>query len=766
MNAIFCITRRGWLAYFLSILFVVSSAFAFDSFTIENIRVTGLQRISEGAVFNELPFNTGELMDERRSAEAIRALFRTGFFKDVNLQRDGNVLVIAVTERPAISEITFAGNKDITSDQLKEALEKIGLAKGRVFNPSSLDKVEGELQRQYFNRGKYGVSIKSEIKPLERNRVDISINIAEGQVAKIRSITIVGNTVFDDDTLLGRLELNTPTMFSFISGNDRYDKPKLTADLETLRSYYLDRGYINFTIDSTQVSITPDKKNVYITINISEGDRFSVKEVKLDGDLIVPEEELARLISLAPGDIFSRKLSSESSSKISERLGDEGYAFTNINTIPDINMGTKEVSLTFFVDPGRRIYVRRLGIVGNEKTQDEVLRREFRQMEGGWISTEKVNRSRVRLQRLGYFEGINVETPTVPGVNDQVDVNFSVKERPAGTLTAGIGYSDAQGVLLNASVSHNNFFGTGKRVSTTINNSSVNTIYSLGYTNPYYTLDGVSRGFEFSSRQTNAGQADVGDYLSDVIEGSVNYGIPINELQTVRLGIGLESTDLRTTVNTPQAFIDFLNANASSFDIIKGTASWSYDSRNSTLLATSGTLQSVSLDVALPGSGLTYYKLNSRTRWFTPLTRSLTLLFKADIGYGDSYSDTTALPFFENFYAGGSQSVRGYRSNSLGPQENDKRLGGAFRTVGGLELILPAPFASDVESFRLSAFVDGGNVFADVNDYDSGDLRFAAGVAAIWLSPIGPLTFSLARALNEKPGDRTQNFQFSLGTFF
>ncbi|KAF0192606.1 MAG: outer membrane protein [Gammaproteobacteria bacterium] len=761
-----CITRRGSLSYFLSILFVLSSAFAFDSFTIEDIRVTGLQRISEGAVFNELPFNTGELMDERRSAEAIRALFRTGFFQDIDLQRDGNVLVIAVTERPAISEITFAGNKDITSDQLKEALEKIGLAKGRVFNPSSLDKVEGELQRQYFNRGKYGVSIKSEVKPLERNRVDISINIAEGQVAKIRSITIVGNTVFDDDTLLGRLELNTPTMFSFISGNDRYDKPKLTADLETLRSYYLDRGYINFTIDSTQVSITPDKKNVYITINISEGDRFSVKEVKLDGELIVPEEELARLISLAPGDIFSRKLSSESSSKISERLGDEGYAFTNINTIPDINMETKEVSLTFFVDPGRRIYVRRLGIVGNEKTQDEVLRREFRQMEGGWISTEKVNRSRVRLQRLGYFEGINVETPAVPGVNDQVDVNFSVKERPAGTLTAGIGYSDAQGVLLNASVSHNNFFGTGKRVSTTINNSSVNTVYSFGYTNPYYTLDGVSRGFQFSSRQTNAGQADVGDYLSDVMEGSVNYGLPINELQTVRLGIGLETTDLRTTVNTPQSFIDFLNANASSFDTIKGTASWSYDSRNSTLLATSGTLQSVSLDVALPGSGLTYYKLNSRTRWFTPLTRSLTLLLKADIGYGDSYSDTTALPFFENFYAGGSQSVRGYRSNSLGPQENDKRLGGAFRTVGGLELILPAPFASDVESFRLSAFIDGGNVYADVSDYDSGELRFSTGVAAIWLSPIGPLTFSLARALNEKPGDRTQNFQFSLGTFF
>ena len=750
----------------LFLALIAPQARAFEPFVVSDIKVVGLQRISEGAVFNEFPVNTGDTMDDRRAAEALHALYKTGFFKDVKLSREGDTIVITVEERPAIDNITFSGNKDITTEQLQEALERIGLAKGRVFNPSSLDQVEGELQRQYFSHGKYGVKIKSEVTPLERNRVDITITISEGEVAKIASITLVGNKVFDDETLLDTFQLSTPTLFSFFSESDQYSRPKLTADLETLRSWYLDRGYINFGIDSTQVSITPDKKNVYITINITEGDRFTIKGVKLDGELIVAEEELAKLITLSPGDTFSRRKASDSASKISERLGDEGYAFTNVNTVPDIDLEHKEVTLTFFVDPGRRVYVRRLGIVGNDKTKDEVLRRELRQMEGGWISTDKVNRSRVRLQRLGYFEGINVETPAVPGVNDQVDVNLSVKERPAGTLTAGVGYSDAQGILFNASISQNNFFGTGKRVSATVNNSAVNQIYSFGYTNPYYTIDGISRGFEFSSRKTDAAQADVGDYFSNVDQGSVNYGFPIDENQTLRLDFGLERTQITTNNNTPQAYIDFLNANTNDFDIIKMSTTWSYDTRNRTLLADSGMLQSFSADVALPGSGLTYYKVSSRTRWYTPLIGKLTILMKGDIGYGDSYSDTTELPFFEHYFAGGSQSVRGYKSNSLGPRELDKALGGALKVVGGLELIIPPPFTADVESFRLSGFFDIGNVFTTAADFDAGELRYSAGIGAIWLSPIGPLTFSLAKALNDKPGDRTQNFQFSLGAFY
>jgi len=752
-------------ALFFAALLIITAlpAWAFAPFVIKDIRVEGLGRIAIGTVLNYLPINEGDTMDDVRSAETIRALFETGLFDDVSLARDGDTLVVKVVERPAISKIEITGNKDITSEQLTEALKGIGLAEGRIFDRSLLDKVERELELQYFSQGKYAVKIKSEVTTLDEGRVEIKINIAEGRVAKIRNINIVGNSAYKDDELLGKFQLTTQAIFS---DNDQYSKQRLAADLETLRSYYLDNGYINFNIDSTQVSITPDKKDVYITINITEGDKYTVKDIKLTGDLIVPEKELYDLITIHSGDIFSRRATTESSAAITARLGREGYAFSNVNMIPDIDHEAKEVSLSFFVDPGKRVYVDRINIAGNAKTSDEVIRRELRQMEGGWISTDQVSRSRVRLQKLGFFEEVNVETPAVPGTEDQVDIDLSVTERPSGTLMAGLGYSQSQGLLLNASISQDNFLGSGKRISATINNSKVNTVYSFAYTNPYYTLNGISRGLRVFDKETDAGQANVAAYTSDVYGASVDYGFPISEYNTASLSLGYEHTKLKTTLNTPQSYIDFINANSNEFDLYKIQSGWSHDSRNRAIFADHGLYNSIDTEVTLPGSGLDFYKINLRTLGYVPLTQKLIVMLKGDIGYGDSYSDTTELPFFERYYAGGSNSVRGWQSNSLGPQIDGKAEGGAFKTVGSTELIFPVPFAEDNKSLRLSAFYDIGNVYANESDFDANDLRYSMGLSAIWITPIAPLTFSFAWPLNDRPEDRTERFQFTLGSFF
>lgn len=739
------------------------AAWAFASFEVQDIRIEGLQRISVGTVFNYLPITVGETIDDARAAEAVRALFKTGFFSDVRLAREDNLLIVKVAESPAIANITISGNKDITTEQLTQALEQIGLAKGRVFDRSLLDKMEQELQRQYFSRGKYAVKISSKITELERNRVDVVITVAEGQVAKIVQINIVGNEAFTDKQLLDQMQLDPDALLAFFTSSDQYSKPKLTADLETIRSYYLDRGYINFSIDSTQVSITPDKKAVYITVNITEGDRYLISSVKLAGDLIVPAEELRQLITVMQGDVFSRKNVTESGRAIGERLGVDGYAFANVNTAPDVNKQNKSVDLTFFVDPGKRTYVRRISITGNSKTQDEVLRREIRQMESAWISTEKVNRSRVRLQRLSFIEDVSVETPPVPGVDDQVDINFNVTERSAGSLQAGVGYSPSQGFLFNASISHSNFLGSGKRISTEINNSEVNTVYSFSYTNPYYTLDGISRGFRAFYREQNAALRNTASYNSDSYGMDVNYGIPLTEFQSARIGLGYENMQLRLTTNTPLAFRNFTVANSDEFTLYKLSSGWSYDTRNRAIFADQGLFQTLSFDATVPGSDLDFYTLSSRTLWYKPLTKSLTLSLNADIGLGGKYGDTTELPFFEHFFAGGGRTVRGFRPNSLGPKEGLQSLGGAFKTVGNIELIFPVPFADEIKSLRLSAFFDIGNVFAAVDDYDSSELRYSTGLSAMWLSPIGPFVVSFGKALNAKVGDATEVTQVSIG---
>ena len=766
-SSIKCWLRRvGSLLMLGSMLLASSLAWAMTPFVIKEIRLDGLQRISPGTVFNYLPVSVGETLDDARSAEAIRILFKTGFFEDVRLASEGEVLVIVLKERPTIASIKIVGNKDIKSEDLTKAMKQIGLVEGDVLNRSALDKVERELQRQYFSQGKYGVKIKVSVKPLDLNRVDLGIDITEGSSATIAHINVVGNQVFSDEDLIDKFELSTATLFSFFTSSDQYSKQKLAADLETLRSYYLDRGYINFNIDSTPVSISPDKRSVYITINVTEGAQFTVSEVNLAGNLVVSEAELRKLITLSAGAIFSRKAVTESSAQIAERLGAEGYAFANVNPVPEIDKQNNRVIVTFVIDPAKRIYVRRINVEGNTKTRDEVVRRELRQMEGGLLATDKINRSRIRLQRLGYFQDVNIETPAVPGAPDQVDVNVSVTERSLGTLTAAVGFSQVQGLLLSASITQDNFLGSGKRISAEINNSRVNTVYSFSYTNPYYTEDGVSRGFRGFFRQTDASRLNVGSFTSDVFGTGVNYGFPLSEHDTGRLSLDYEHTFIKTTAFTPQSYLGFINANADTFDIIKLSLGWAHDTRNRSIFADRGMLQNLSSEIALPGSGLEFYKISSRTQVYYPLTRNLTLLLNGEVAYGDSYGKTTELPFFERYYAGGAYSVRGYQANSLGAKEGGRAVGGAVKLVGNIEMIFPAPFLEDSKSFRMSAFFDAGSVYSGLAQVNTQDLRYSAGVSAIWLSPLGPLTFNLSKPLNKKEGDSTQAFQFSLGTFF
>ena len=751
----------------LLFLLLTGTARAFEPFVVSDVRVEGLQRISAGTVFNYLPVKVGDTVDTDGSAAAIRALFKTGFFNDAYLERDGNILVVHVTERAAISSIEIKGNRDLETEELLTGLKQIGLAEGRVFDRSLLDKVEQELQRQYFSRGKYAVRLDTTVTPLERNRVGILIDISEGQVARIKQINIVGNSRYPDAELLDDFTLNTPTFFSFITKNDQYSKQKLAADLEILRSFYLDRGYLNFDITSTQVSITPDKKDIYITVNISEGEQYSISEVTLSGDLVVEPEELFPLVRINPKDVFSRKRVTEAVDRISAKLGDHGYAFANVNTVPELDDENNEVSLAFFIDPGKRVYVRRVNVEGNVSTRDEVLRREMRQMEAGWFSAEKVERSRARLQRLGYFEDVNVETPSVPGTTDQVDVDYSVTETSSGSITAGLGYSQSSGLLFNASVSQDNFLGSGKRVSFAFNNSDVNTVYSFSYTNPYYTIDGISRGFGSYYRETDADEANLSDYTTDSYGANVSFGIPITEYERIYLNTEYENIELKPTLASPSEVFDFIDQHGDNYDNIKLTGSWSHDTRNKALFADRGGLMRIALETAIPGSGLEYYKLNYRQQQFVPLTRNLILSLNGELGYGEGFGDHEQLPFFENFFAGGVRSVRGFEDNTLGPLDsNGNPIGGSFRVVGNAELIFPVPFFEDAKSFRLSAFFDIGNVFEDFEDFDADELRYSVGLAGLWLSPMGPLSVSLGYPINDESDDEVQNFQFTIGTFF
>lgn len=756
--------NRVLAAFFFS--FMAASAWAIQPFVVKDIRVEGIQRTEAGTVFSYLPVKVGDTLDDEKAASAIKALFATGFFKDVRLEVENETLVVVVEERPAIARIDFLGLKEFDKEAVKQSLKDTGLAESRIFDKALLDRAEQELKRQYLSRGKYAVSMATTVTPLERNRVGITFDVNEGEVAKIRQINIVGNKDFSEKELLGLFVLRTPGLVTWYTKEDQYSKQKLAADLETLRSHYLNRGYLEFNIESTQVSITPDKQDIYITVSIAEGPKFTVSGVRLAGEMLVPEEELRKLIKIQPGEVFSREKLTESSKLIGERLGNEGYAFANVNAVPEVSRDKQEVAFTFFVDPGRRVYVRRMNIAGNTRTRDEVIRREMRQMEGGWYDADKITRSKQRVDRLGYFKDVNVETPAVPGTTDQVDINVNVTEKPTGNILLGAGFSSTDKLILSGSVSQNNIFGSGKHVSVQLNTGKINTVYALSYTDPYYTVDGVSQGFDVFLRNVDPTSLSVGNYRTSTLGGTLRFGVPVTEDDTILYSLGVESTKLTLFSDSPQRFINFANAFGTNTSTLLGTVGWSRDRRDSAIYPTKGVMQQALGELGLPGGDLEYYKLTYRHQWYYPVTRDLTVMLNGEIGQGGGYGGKP-LPFFKNFFAGGVTSVRGYEAASLGPRDsNDEALGGKRRLVGNAEVLMPMPGFRNDKSIRLSAFVDAGAVYGDGQQTGTEGLRYSAGLAVNWVSPVGPLKFSFARPLNVKEGDKKQQFQFQLGQVF
>lgn len=773
----------------LALALFAAQAQAFEPFQVRDIRVEGIQRTEAGTVFSYLPVKVGETLTPEMAAASIKTLYATGFFKDVRLETQEGVLIVSVEERPGIASVDFSGMKEFSKDDIKTGLKQLGLAEGRILDRSLLEKAEQELKRQYYNRGIYSVEVKAVTTPLERNRAAVNFEVSEGEIAKIRAINIVGAQAFKEKDLLKLFSLRTPGMMTWWTKNDQYSKQKLGGDLEILRAHYQNQGYLEFNIESTQVSITPDKKDIYITINLSEGDKYTVSEFKFAGELPVPEAELQALVTLKPGDAFSREQLNETVKKIGDRLGNEGYAFANVNAAPEIDKEKRSAGFTFLVDPGRKVYVRRINVTGNTRTKDEVVRREMRQMEGGWYAADKLNRSRVRVERLGHFKETNVETPPVPGTTDQVDVNINVTEMPTGSVMLGAGFSSSDGVVLSGSVSQNNLFGTGNRLSAQINSGSVNKTYSLSFTNPYFTQDGISLGYDLYRRDLNTSSLNtVADYSTSTMGLGLRLGVPITELDTINFGAALEQVTMDLSTSAPDVYHDYAAAYETgcaayntacsvTTNSLRLEAGWARDSRDSLLYPTKGSYQRAYVETGTPAGDLKYYKLNYQYQWLKPINRSVSLMLNGELGIGGGYGGKD-MPLFRNFYAGGIGSVRGFDSGSLGPKAKNTTtnstfsVGGSKRLVGNAELLFPFPGMGTDRSVRLSTFLDAGMV---AGDYDSlgryktlslSDLRYSVGAAITWYSPMGPIKLSLAKPINAAADDKKQTFQFQLGNVF
>jgi outer membrane protein insertion porin family len=740
------------------------AAWAVDPFVVRDIRVEGVQRTEPGTIFSYLPIKVGDRVTDEKISDAVKALYATGFFRDVRLEAQGDVLIVAVQERPTISSLSFSGNKEFDTDTIKKALKDIGIAEARIFDRSALERAEQELKRQYITRGKYAANIQTTVTPQERNRVAINFTIDEGESAKIARINIVGAKAFTEKQLLSEMTLTTPGWFTWYTKNDQYSKQKLQGDLEALRSFYQNRGYLEFNVDSTQVSITPDKEDIYITLNITEGPRFSVGDVHIAGDLVVPESELAPLVQLKPGDVFSRAKLQASAKDISDRLGAEGYAFANVNAVPELDRDNAKASFTFYVDPGRRAYVRKINITGNSKTRDEVIRREFRQIEDAWYDGPRIERSKVRVRRLNYFDNVTVETPPVPGSADQVDVEVSVTEKSTGNLLAGVGYSSDEGIVLNASISQENIFGTGNALSLGVNTGRFNRVYSMLFNQPYYTVDGVSRTLEAYDKSLDPTGLAISQYASDTLGAAVGFGVPITETDTINFGGRFEHTRITLFDNSPPVYQQFVNDFGVASNAYILTAGWSRDTRDDVLYPTRGRLQSVLVETGLPFGDLAYYKVQYTHSVYWPVYRDLVLMARGDFGYGGGLSGKP-LPFFKAFFAGGVNSVRGYDTASLGPQDEfGNALGGRRKIVGNLEAFYP--IIKGDKAVRGSVFIDAGEIYANGQQSQFESFRYSTGIGVAWSSPIGPLKFSYAIPLNPREGDRQQRFQFQAGAAF
>jgi outer membrane protein insertion porin family len=778
-------------------------ATTFRPFVVQDIRVEGLQRTEAGTVFTYLPIKVGETVDTEKVSESLRALYATGFFKDVRIEAEGHVLIVSVVERPAIASITFEGMKEFEKDVVLKSLKEVGLADSRIFDRSVLERAEQELKRQYLSRGKYAVQITTTVTPLERNRVGINFNIVEGDTAKIREINIIGAKAFPESELLDLFELSTPTWISWYTKSDQYSRQKLTADMEKLRSFYQDRGFLDYAIDSTQVSISPNKENIFLTISQSEGNRYSISSVKVVGEFIVPESEIRKLIKIAPGQVFSRDKVNQTVKGINERLGQEGYAFANVNAAPDINREKRLVGFTFFVDPGRRVYVRKVNITGNVKSRDEVVRQDMRQIEGAWYDADKLKLSRERLMRTDFYKQVDIQTPPVAGTNDQVDVNVNVEEKSTGSFQIGAGFSSYEKLTLSGSISQNNLFGSGKNVTLAVNTSKVNTLYNLSYTDPYWTVNGVSIGYDAYYKTFNSATLDwLSTYKTLSGGGGIRFGYPLSETSNLNLGFTIDSTNINLSgasqvevpdgqacgtipgepcyPNVPYNIYNFTQKYGSTNTSLITSTGWRLNSFDSNIMPTKGNRFGVGAEIASPPGSIAYYKLSYQQQHFQPLTpkKSLIAMGNINLGYGQGIGDK-AYPFYKNFYGGGIGSVRGYKPGTVGPQATNPNggtsyIGGNEIATGNFEIQGGFPGA---DTMRWSVFYDVGYVGAVGSaapgcypgmtcNPSNNTIATSAGIGMAWVSPVGPLKFSLGYPIGAGPGAQKQPFQFTMGSAF
>ena len=794
-----------------------ANAFAFDPFVVSDIRIDGLSRISAGTVYNYLPINKGDQLTNDGAQRAIRALYQTKFFSDVEMDREGSILVIKVVERPSIAKLTLRGNKDIKTEDLKKGLKEIGLTEGETFDRLALDNVQQELIRQYYNRGKYNVSVEPHVTRLDRNRVAVEIEVREGKAAKIKELNILGNHAFSDKQIRDGFESDTSNLMSWYSKDDQYSREKLSGDLEKLQSYYMNRGYADFGVDSTQVTIAPDKRAMYIDASVKEGEIYKVTDVKLLGDLILPEKTMRQLVFVKDGDTFNRGAIEESSKAIKAVLSNIGYAYAKVTPIPKLDKDKRTVDLTMYVEPGQRVYVRRVVFQGNTRTEDGVLRRELRQLEGSWYSQAALDRSKVRLQRLGYFKKVDIDKTRVPGTQDKVDVTVKVEEQSAGSMQFGVGYSQYSGIILNASVSQNNLFGSGDSFSISGERSSYYTRLGMNYYNPYLTDSGIGIGYSASYSKTDYGNTDFANYATSTKSFSSYLGIPISETDGLRVGLGISSNKVNLFSGySPRVLVDYQNQIGNkTIHTWTGTLGWNHDTRNGYWAPTRGGLISASTDIALPGSTVQYWKLTTELNHYWPIGKGFVLYLDGQVGYGKTYgkngiSDSAFgalaaaskadnpdqnhvitdmrqdLPFWQNYYAGGVRDVRGFQDNTLGPRVcidgsipdakgmcnagayYAQPVGGAFKVLGTAQMFLPLPFLKDVNTARVSWFMDVGNVYKDYKSFNASELRASTGLSLQWQAPIGPLIISLAMPFRSKDADRhyEERIQFTFGSQF
>ncbi|HEX5421349.1 MAG TPA: outer membrane protein assembly factor BamA [Gammaproteobacteria bacterium] len=767
-------------------------------FVVKDFRVEGAQRISVGTIYNYLPINIGDTLTRQRVAEAVRALYATGFFQDVELRAEGQTLVIAVLERPSIEDFTFKGNKDIKDDDLKKVLKQAGLTKGKTFDRSVLEELTQSLTEEYYSRGKYGAKITPTVKKLPDNRVTVSIQIDEGQRAKIKEINVVGNKSFSDKVLLGTFKLKTGGLLSFIKNDDRYSKEELQGDLETLRSFYMNRGFADFKIADTQVAISPDKRDIFVTIGVNEGDRYKFGDIKLAGQMVVPEQDLKALILPQKGQGFSQQLLTVTQKAMNLRLGEDGYAFAKVEPVPELHQDTKTVDVTFFVDPQHRVYVRRVNFTGTQSIDDEVLRRELRQLEGGYLSNDELDRSKVRLQRLPYIKTVDYETVPVPGSPDLVDVNYKIEEGQPGQFGGSIGYSQAEGIILGGNFVHSDFLGTGNRIAVNLSGGEFQKIYDINYSNPYTTINELSRSVSLTYQDITQFTTYTSDFSTKTLSGGISWSYPLSEVQYVNFGFKYEDAQLLTSIYSSQQARDWVLNNGKSYEIsgvtgvdgtdVKGielAAGWLYDTRNRTLFPDLGARMRFSVNSTVPGSQVEYYVAQLDVAKFFRLPGQWRFKINSEIAYGSAFGDTTALPPYRNFYAGGPGSVRGFKEDKLGPLDSlANPYGGNLLVTNQFEIVVPTPKKFQ-GSARMSLFYDVGNVFSTGNvkfydkpgdpvDYgfDASRLKRSVGVAVQWLAPLGLLSFSYAVPLNVDHetdrfyGDDTESFQFNIGQAF